>query len=430
MLSIQNMSIGHKIRYLRKKKQMKQEDLSRGICSVSYLSKIENEILHPSQETIYLLFSRLGYIEETDELTEVQGLLKKWSIHLMKREETEALELFSYFDKKDFANESIQLEYRVLRIQYYLQRSKIGPVKSELTELIEQVIDMPLKTRFYFYKHSAYYYYYVGNLEEASKHIQEAQKFIPFLEMSTLELADFYYAFSLVNSKNNDTKTAVAYAEKALSCYQKIYMLKKCVDCHIILGICHKRNFQYESAFEQYDSALSLAREINYEDMLPPIKHNLSSLYSILGQHDRALSLLRELYDDLSEYHSYTSARIVLSLIKEYCKAGQLKKASDCLEKVYTKVLNTPALSSLRTEYMFFQLMLNKEFDELDRKMERSMIPELMNQSKYLTLSNFCDYMGEYFVKQAKYKRSSYYYQLAKELVVKSLQKNKGVEII
>jgi hypothetical protein len=44
VLLIKTMTIGNKIWYLRKRKKMKQEDLSKRICSVR-ISKIENEIL-------------------------------------------------------------------------------------------------------------------------------------------------------------------------------------------------------------------------------------------------------------------------------------------------------------------------------------------------------------------------------------------------
>lgn len=416
------MSIGHKVRYLRKKKQMKQEDLSKGICSVSYLSKIENEILQPSDETMQLLLNRLGYIEETNALTRIQELLTKWNITLIKRDEKESKKLYHYFQENDFINEGIQLEYRVLRIQYYLQQNMIAHVRKELGDLTEKIIDMPLKTRFYFFKHSAYYYYHVGKMGEAVTNIIESQKFISFLELSTLELADFYYAFSFVNSKNNDTKTAVKYAEMALSSYQTIYMLNKCVDCHIILGICHKRNFHYEMAFDHYEAALTLAKEIDYQEMLTPIMHNLSSLYSILGQHDEALGLLQDLYSKLSDFTSYNSARIVLSLVKEYCKVGRKSEAAQCLSKMYRTIHEDPSLVSLRAEYIFFDLMLGDHFEELDRKMEKNIIPELMKQNKYLTLSSFCDYLGEYHVEQLRYKKSSYYFQLGKELVMKKLQ--------
>jgi HTH-type transcriptional regulator, quorum sensing regulator NprR len=215
----------------------------------------------------------------------------------------------------------------------------------------------------------------------------------------------------------------------ALSSYQTIYMLTKCVDCHILLGICHKRNFHYEMAFEHYEAAHTLAKEIDYQEMLHPIMHNLSSLYSILGQHDESLGLLQELYSELSDFQSYTSARIVLSLVKEYCKVGRKSEAAQCLSKMYHTIHQDPSLVSLRAEYIFFDLMLGDQFEELDRKMEKTIIPELMNQNKYLTLSSFCDYLGEYHVEQSRYKKSSYYFQLGKELLVKSIQKNIGVKI-
>ncbi|MDX8346146.1 helix-turn-helix transcriptional regulator [Rossellomorea sp. YZS02] len=423
------MSYGHKVRYLRKKKQMKQEDLSRGICSVSYLSKIENEILQPSDETIELLLNRLGYIEDANALTEIQGRLYQWNNTFMTRDVEESDRLYHYFEGNDFSNESIQLDYKVLRIRYDLQHDKIAHVKKELVDLTEKTIDMSLKTRFYFYKHSAYYFYHVGKFDEAVKQIFESQKFIAFLDLSSIELADFYYTFSFMNSKNDNTKTAVKYAEMALSHFQAIYMLHKCVDCHILLGICHKRNFYYDLAQEHYDTALSLAVKIHYHEMVPPIKHNLGSLYSIAGKDEQALGLFKELYEKQSDFQSYNSARIVLSLVKEYCKAGRMNEAAQCLDKCYRFVQKDPSLLSLRAEYIFYHLLLGGEYKKLDREMEKVIIPELTKQNKYLTLSSFCDYLGDYYVAKSGYKKSSYYFQLGKEYIKMSLQNHLGMKV-
>ena len=58
--------IGTYIRKARIEKSYSQEGLCKGICAVSYLSKIELGQVHASQEIIQMLFQRLDLYYETD----------------------------------------------------------------------------------------------------------------------------------------------------------------------------------------------------------------------------------------------------------------------------------------------------------------------------------------------------------------------------
>lgn len=54
------MRVGNHIRHLRKSQKLTQEELASGICSVTYLSKLENHKELPSEEILQLLCERLG----------------------------------------------------------------------------------------------------------------------------------------------------------------------------------------------------------------------------------------------------------------------------------------------------------------------------------------------------------------------------------
>ena len=54
------MKVGHLIRAERIRQEMKQLVLAKGICTPSYLSKIERNLIFPSEEIVTLLFNRLG----------------------------------------------------------------------------------------------------------------------------------------------------------------------------------------------------------------------------------------------------------------------------------------------------------------------------------------------------------------------------------
>lgn len=51
--------IGKQVFYKRLQQKMTQEELCQGICSVSYLSKIENGKIEASEEILQLLCARL-----------------------------------------------------------------------------------------------------------------------------------------------------------------------------------------------------------------------------------------------------------------------------------------------------------------------------------------------------------------------------------
>ena len=54
------MKVGHLIRAERIRQEMKQVVLAKGICTPSYLSKIERNLIVPSEDIVTLLFNRLG----------------------------------------------------------------------------------------------------------------------------------------------------------------------------------------------------------------------------------------------------------------------------------------------------------------------------------------------------------------------------------
>ncbi|HEX5519067.1 MAG TPA: helix-turn-helix transcriptional regulator, partial [Candidatus Nitrosocosmicus sp.] len=54
------MKVGHLIRTERVRQQMKQVVLAKGICTPSYLSKIERNLIEPSEDVMELLFNKLG----------------------------------------------------------------------------------------------------------------------------------------------------------------------------------------------------------------------------------------------------------------------------------------------------------------------------------------------------------------------------------
>ena len=83
--------IGKQVFYKRLQQKMTQEELCQGICSVSYLSKIENGKIEASEEILQLLCTRLeiAVTDLRDVEEDVKGKLDEWLnalVHLDKQQ--------------------------------------------------------------------------------------------------------------------------------------------------------------------------------------------------------------------------------------------------------------------------------------------------------------------------------------------------------
>ena len=85
--------VGTLIRRERLRQNLSQEGLCKGICVVSYLSKIEQGQVEPSEEIRRLLFERLGLPSEEDSpaLRDAAALLERMTELLFLGVDGEAL---------------------------------------------------------------------------------------------------------------------------------------------------------------------------------------------------------------------------------------------------------------------------------------------------------------------------------------------------
>lgn len=82
-------SIGHIIKSERIDQSMKQTTLAKGICSTSYLSKIENSLTVPSEEVVNLLLKKLDIeidqVSSEKENKVITSLSELYKIGILKR---------------------------------------------------------------------------------------------------------------------------------------------------------------------------------------------------------------------------------------------------------------------------------------------------------------------------------------------------------
>lgn len=107
--------IGKIICARRIEKNWNQEELSRGICAVSYLSKIEKGKAEPSEEIVKQLLERLGITLDTQKEKEAQQLAEKAYELVFSAMNQEFIELMEDADPDDYAATQYGLDLRILK---------------------------------------------------------------------------------------------------------------------------------------------------------------------------------------------------------------------------------------------------------------------------------------------------------------------------
>lgn len=107
--------IGKIICAKRIEKNWNQEELSRGICAVSYLSKIEKGKAEPSEEIVKQLLERLGITLDTQKEKEAQQLAEKAYELVFSAMNQEFIELMEDADPDDYAATQYGLDLRILK---------------------------------------------------------------------------------------------------------------------------------------------------------------------------------------------------------------------------------------------------------------------------------------------------------------------------
>ncbi|MDY0276628.1 MAG: helix-turn-helix transcriptional regulator [Acholeplasma sp.] len=105
-----NKSIGSVIKHYRKERNMTLEETSDGICSISYLCKVENNQLIPSDKILPNLLSRLTIKEEEIDYNRKSD----WILDIVKTGNVTIAEFNEVKNKTDYQSKLVSYAYHIL----------------------------------------------------------------------------------------------------------------------------------------------------------------------------------------------------------------------------------------------------------------------------------------------------------------------------
>lgn len=131
--------IGKQVFYKRLQQKMTQEELCQGICSVSYLSKIENGKIEASEEILQLLCTRLeiAVTDLRDVEEDVKGKLDEWLNALIRLDKAQIERIRKELEEDMQSVQDFEIinYYKLLNIRYLLMKRELSAIAEELEKL-------------------------------------------------------------------------------------------------------------------------------------------------------------------------------------------------------------------------------------------------------------------------------------------------------
>jgi HTH-type transcriptional regulator, quorum sensing regulator NprR len=395
-------------------KKMTQDDVAAGIISIPYLSKIENNLIVPSEDVIKLLCDRLEISAISTENKKIEGLMNKLGESLLRNQKDESMKLFLKLEEllEFIEDPNINMLYRVYKIRYFTVMADYEKAIESYTAIKGEYNLFDQTARYLFHKHAGNLHYVTNNYQKSKTDLQEAIKTLPLgIDNYDEEKADTLYITTLTYSKLGSDAAAIQHANACLQFYQSTYNFKKCADIHLLLGVSYRRIKNIDEAIVHYEQAKNISNKINYDFLLGKIEHNLGYLNSLKGYHEKAIdhfkkSLQKKNDDAVGKVNTY------LSLLIEYHKIGDKEKTAYYLE-IAEKLAEGLEPESIKVQLYglkIYKHLLSDRHEELEVLLRTKALPFFKKTNNFL-YGSYSQLLAEHYEAIGKYKLAVKYYR-------------------
>ena len=427
-------NIGLLIKMSRIQQNMKQVTLAKGICSTSYLSKIENNQTVPSDEVLQLLLSRLHLnIDELstgDEEALVGKLFNLYKEAIIERKKDLVEDKLKILYDKNFlfkdSNNYYLFNLYILRIKLIITPSSLE-IEKILDGLDQMRVNFDNRQNFIFHINYGLFYHQNKDYKKALLHLEQALTIISNFHIEDWELADFFNIISITYLLNNQLLNTIEYSHKALKIYKDLFIFNRAIDCYIVIGIAQKRTMNFKPAEENFLLAKKIAGELKIKEQDSVINSNLGSLMSVMGNSEMAIQyFFKSLEGTLTLDIKLTT---IFSIIQEYFKTRMIREVIFwCTEGL--NLINETKHSSLLSFSYHFNLYLAISNNSPDK--EQLIIDTISYFEKtedYRHAQKYSILLAEYYAELRKYKNSTICFQKANIYLYKQKSLNKWEDL-
>lgn len=412
------MSVGRVIYYHRKKQNKTQEQLCQGICSITHLSKIENNSKEVNSETLELLCNRLGIsIEEENKKTQtLSRKLTQFHEAMERLHRTHAETLKRELEEhKDF----IQCTEMVYLFELYMLRYLLFTNNSSEFGATSQKLKKNIN------KYSAFEKY-LWNFFQAIYYAQKCQFSNSLAIMDQIEddaetysgkVTDFYYFKAAVHGLLKHFTLSLHYSHKALQIFQNTGNIARIL--HVKIGL--SANLIYindlEGAETMLETAFHDAEMLKENDSKPAILHNFGLLNSKKGHLEEALNYFMQ---SLALKTRYTSSyyMTVIKITQILLELKEREKALDMLKDALHDFKDEQAAEYIELMTLYLEALSDRK--RLTDYLINHALP-MMKQYNLYKATTYAERLAEIFKQDGDTLSANEYLHLSNELLKKLL---------
>ncbi|GAA0432503.1 tetratricopeptide repeat protein [Virgibacillus salarius] len=409
------MSIGLYIKNKRKRLNLTQEEVCLGICSIPYLSKVENNSITASKEILLLLCKKLKIPYEKLEKSKdpyIDELLITYFNAITNKNSESAIISYKqiidqYFalnqDQKNIFLLNQLLDLTILRKDLYKANKLLIEIENNLGIIIT-------KHSYHYYKNKAILLLKQNKIPASMELFELAVKNVEQYQPD----GDFYYFFAIASSKMECYCRSIEMLNKAKAIYIEQLDLIKIMNCHILLGINYMLVKEMTLAKEYLN--ISLKEVLNQGDKKNEarILHNLGYLEYKEKNWNTAVSYLNRCLNIKGKNYSSINTIYLLYLIRYKHLGMEITKD--------IKMAYDMAIKSRNEEYIikFKTLIINSENgfyseDNLTFLLKKA-IPFFNKNGDRDDYKFYLKMAATIFESKGFYKKAVYYYKLALEI--------------
>lgn len=407
-------NLGQIIKSNRIKKKINQETLCEGICTSSYLSRIENGHLVADDQIYELLFKKLEldyhrFIYEDNMIDEkLEKIYKKL---IFKEQIDEDIEVI--FNSTNLNSKNVYTKKQLVYARYLINNDRVYEAKQIINEIKHTVSTDNFRNYFLFINISILINYIEGNYENILTVKRGFDKLITYnYEIKDYELGIYFYNVALTYCKLSYYAKCTHYAKNALDKFSNSFFPLFDFNCYLLLGIAFNNLSEFKKSLEYYE----LAKSILVHTSLKENQSYWNSLYCNIGycyelqyQYEKAITY----YEKALEYSEEVDVCTLINLTRSNYLFDKFDRASMYLNEIINS--NIQIETKYKYQVDIFSIILFNQPDSLEQidYLQKESINYFLNNKLYELTLFYCNVFAVFYKKLKWYKKVSELYEIA-----------------
>lgn len=274
---------GKIIKFYRQKAGLTQEQLGRGICSVTHVSKIERGQTSYSSEIIGMFSKRLHIDIEKGilGLEKIEKQLHRWHNAIILQRMNELEKIKKELEETPFISFSNCAPlYRLLQARYYVLQSNFEKTYDILQQIQRDYPDLPP-----FEKNLLLHVlgiYYISNYNNSStENHQKAVKVLKEIDKDEYRNPEYYYHLAVAYYFIDSKVMAYAFADKALRHFKETNNFLRAINAEslMLLQVGDDLHLDFKEMTESYYNLIHDSETLNAPDKKGMLLNNLGYEY-------------------------------------------------------------------------------------------------------------------------------------------------------